>query len=48
MKKDNRVLDKNENTSYDAAYKAVRTNIEFLHTEQDLKPPCLCLRHHDK
>lgn len=37
MEKDNRALDKNENTSYDAAYKAVRTNIEFLHTEQDLK-----------
>lgn len=37
MKKDNRVVDKNENAPYDEAYKALRTNIDFLHTEQNLK-----------
>lgn len=37
MKMENRVVDKSRNAPYDEAYKALRTNLEFLHTAQDLR-----------
>ena len=37
MKMKNRMVDKSRNTPYDEAYKALRTNLEFLHTAQDLR-----------
>lgn len=34
MKMKNRMVDKSRNTPYDEAYKALRTNLEFLHTRK--------------